>query len=1076
MVIVRVPKEIRDYQEKVIAGLSWRKVIAFGFSAIVFGVMSFIRYRYQLNEEVFGYVIIFMIAPIMFWGYFTKNGMNFEEYAVVILKKFIYPACTNYKSSNSYRELYKEIIEEEEKKYDKKKYIKYEKKAAYERTYLMQEAKEKGDKIDMSKLDEMLLTVRKPKEKKKKDSNKKDKKDKKDKKSKARLVAEEVEKKRNEDSSYIPSKQEGKMLLKYSKEIEKEKKKIANIGSKKAKNKDNEMKKRRKAKSYIPKSVIDDLPYIADYEEGLMEVEPNVYSKMYRLRNINFLTAEQDDEEEMIANWASFLNTFSEEITVSVYINNRLVSKKEKEEEMLFQMTGGNKDSHREELNKTLKKQLENGNNDISKELYLGITIECNNPYEALVKFRYVEDDMYRTINMIGSEATLMSTYERLELVHDKMRKGKEGQFHMDYNALVMHGMSSKDYVCPSEFDFKKKDYYKIDESYYGRVLYVTNIPTQMKDTFVKEMTDFKFPLTLTFSINPVEEAKAIRMIKQQLTGMEKDKLEAHQRAAKAGLPQAVLNTNLVRSYEQALQMLEDVEVNGQKVFFATILMEICGSTLEELEERTEQVNMRIRKFTCQLLTLDNQQREAYKVCFPMGVPAKNSLYVERTLTSESLAIYIPFTVQEMFQPTGTYYGINQVSKNMIFIDRTRMKTGSGFTLGSSGSGKSFACKREMLFILCKDDETGLLVIDPENEYILLAKFFGGTIISLESAGDIHINPFDMDENYGLDEKDNPELISLSKKKEKALKKKSEYIMSITQYQLKDDNGNISFTPSQKAIIDQCVKRVYEDYLEHDFDKQYLPTYKEFQKELETHRGKNAGIDELVDAINYYTNGSMDLFSYHTNVELDNRFIVFNIRNLGEGLKQMALLITMDFIWNKMLTNFGKKIRTYCYIDEIHVLFNNAFSERYIEQFYKRGRKYGLITHGITQDVDELLSSDMARRMIKNSEFIMMLNQKGDNLTLLADLLHISQAQLKYINNAETGSGLIYAQGNIIPFLDRFPRNSYLYELLDTDFDESVSDEEIQALVEKLKAKNDIKETTQRTIKLRNLREEIDRE
>lgn len=470
--------------------------------------------------------------------------------------------------------------------------------------------------------------------------------------------------------------------------------------------------------------------------------------------------------------------------------------------------------------------------------------------------------------------------------------------------------------------------------------------------------------------------------------------------------------------------------------------MMVNGKNLDELEEHCKAITSKARKFTCQLQRFDWQQEDAFKLTVPVGMLPKH-LSVERALTTESTSIFIPFASQELFQAGGFYYGLNQISRNLILCNRTAMKTPSGFILGSSGSGKSFATKREILNVLLNDDKTSVLVIDPENEYGDFARAFGGTVIGISADSDNYINPLDMSLDYGLDENDDSNT-DISNKKAKALQKKSDYLMSIIECMITVGNSNESIiTPQQKTIVDRCVRKCYKEYLQHNFDESYLPTLLSLQDMLDEEKGNSEDARQMAEGVEYYTKGSMNIFSHKTNVAYNNRFVVFNVRDLGSQLKQIALLIVLDFIWNRMITNFQSGIRTYCYVDEIHVLFHNEYSARFLQQLYKRGRKYGLVITGITQNMEDLLRSDMARGMIGNSDFIMMLNQAPEDLKILAPMLHISDAQMSYVSRADAGSGLLFAENTIVPFIDRFPNDSYLYKLMSTRFGENDSVEEI---------------------------------
>lgn len=1071
MITVRIPKEIRAYKEKLAFGLTARQMIA-TIIAFAICVPTYLYGRNFMSDDVVSWIVIGIALPCAGIGFIKKNGMPFEKYIWTILKQqLLYPQKTNFKTDNFFRTAQDKAYKEDIANINPKKLKKYKKQATLERAFLIEEMEERGEEIDLNNLDKKLLTVRNPQGNNKKnddDKNKKKQKEKNDKKSKAQIISEEVEKKKQEDPHYIPTKKEGKMLLAYARELEKKRVTEIKAGKKNVSKKNDKMKKRRKARSFIPKSAQDDLPYIADYDEGLFEVEPNKYSKCYLLKDINYLTAKEDEAVTIFCKWGEFLNYFSEEMNIALIIDNRIVSLNEQERKVYYQLTGDSYDMHRKEFNKILKRQMVAGNNDIQQNKYVTVTIDADSPYEALLRFHKIDVEVINNLKKIGSDGTIMSTDERLSLLHDKMRKGREGEFRVDYNFLKEQGLSSKDYVAPSSFWFKQKDYFMIENTYY-RCMYINNLPASLSDEFINDMTDCEFPVITNLNIQPVAQDKALRIVKKQLTGMEANKIDAEKKAVRAGYSPETISHDLKQSLNQGEELLDDMINKNQKMFFVTIMIMASGNSLDELNENAKILISKARKYTCQLQVFDNQQRDAFKVILPMGVTPNNKLYVERTLTTESTSIFIPFASQELFQSGGFYYGLNQISRNLILCNRTKMKTPSGFILGSSGSGKSFACKREMLCVLLSDSKTGLLVIDPENEYGDFCKAFGGAVLSLSASAETFINPMDMDANYGLDDNDDPVETPLQRKKEKALQKKTEYLMSIIQCMLADDDNKTTVTPQQKSVIDRVIRYTYSLYLESDFDERYIPTLLDLQDALDKEKMSEDG-RLIAEAVEYYTRGSMNLFSHKSNIDFSNRFVVFNIRDLGKELKQISLLIVLDFIWNRMIANCQSKIRTYCYVDEIHVLFQNAFSERYLQQLYKRGRKYGLVITGITQDVEDLLKSDMARGMISNSDFIMMLNQSSENLKLLAKMLNISEAQTSYVSRADAGSGLLFAEKTIVPFVDQFPPNSYLYTLMSTKFGED-SDSDIEEFIKKLQ----VEQQNRELIEQRELKRQLDR-
>jgi len=898
----------------------------------------------------------------------------------------------------------------------------------------MREAEIINTEIDIKNIDEKLLTVNNfDKNNKNNKNNKKEKEKKVKDKSKLEIKGEEIKKRLDTDPHYVLNSRERKILLRYSKKINKER--IAEIqkGKKYLKQKNRKMEKRRKVKTAIPKTTLESIPYVADYEEGLFEVEPNKYSKVFKIKDINYLVAKEDEQIGIFCKYREFLNYFSDEMNIAVSIENRVISLNEQQQKVFYPLKGDEYDKHRKEYNKILKRQIVAGKNDIQQNKYITVTIDCDTPYEAILRFHKIEAEVISNIKKIGSDAHVLSTDERLSMLHDKFRKGREGELKIDYDFIKEQGISSKDYIAPSSFCFEKK-HFQIEDEYY-RCMYLNNLPASLTDEFLTEIVDCEFPLITTINIQPVSQDKGLRIVKKQLTGMEANKIEAEKKAVRAGYSPETISHDLKQSLSQAEELLDDMINKNQKMFFVTITMMVNGTTLEELEENCKTLTSKARKYTCQLQTFDWQQEDAFKLTLPVGVTPKR-VNVERTLTSESTAIFIPFASQELFQEGGFYYGLNQISRNLILCNRTEMKTPSGFILGSSGSGKSFATKREIINVLLNDDKTGVLVIDPENEYGDFARVFGGTVISISADSPNFINPMDMALDYGLDENDD-DSIDIAKKKSKALQKKSDYIMSIIECMISVGNTNESIiTPQQKTVVDRCVRRCYEKYMEEDFNVEYLPTLLDLQRELDSEKSTSEDARQMAEGVEYYTKGSMNTFSHKTNVAYDNRFVVFNIRDLGKQLKHISLLIVLDFIWNRMIANFTEGIRTYCYVDEIHILFHNEFSAMFLQQLYKRGRKYGLVITGITQNMEDLLSSNMARGMISNSDFIMMLNQSYEDLKILSNMLSISEAQMAYVSRADEGSGLLFAENTIVPFIDRFPKDSYLYTLMSTKFGE----------------------------------------
>ncbi len=1055
MIAVRIPAEIKKYKEKIVMGLNMRQVLSLALALAICGPLYFYGKNY-IPEDILSWLLILIGLPLLGIGFFNYNGMTFEKFISAIFRfEWLYPLKRKYKTSNAFKN-WQTIAEREEApktKHQKRLYKKNRLNASLEKSILIMEAEEQGImNLDVDK--EELLTAKKLDFTKSSSSNtggnnkNNNNKKKNKKKSKLQIQAEEIEKKIAENSHYIPTKKENKIRKKWANQQIAIRKKEINIKKKDLSKKNNNLKKRRTAKTIVPKSTQQTIPYLADYEEGVFEVKANKYSKVYRLNDINYRTGKEDEQLRVFCKYGEFLNYFSDDMNIQICIDNRLVSLHEQEQKIFYKLTGDQYDVHRAEYNNILRRQIIAGRNDIQVQKYIVVTIDAATPIEAILRFHKVDAEILDNLRKIGASATVLSTDERLAYYHDKYRKGREGDFTIDFDFIKKQGISSKDYIAPSTIEFSKK-HFQIEDTYY-RVMHVTNLPASLTDEFLNELSDNDFPTTTTLNIQPVAQDKGLRIVKKQLTGIEKDKIDAEKRALKAGYSPETIQHSIKDAHQQAEMLYDDMLNKNQKMFFVTITCMVQADTLDELEENCRLIESKARKYTIQMLPLTYQQEEGYKITLPFGyTPEKVS--VARTLTTESTSIFMPFSNLELYQDNGYYYGLNQISHSLVVVNRLEMKTPSGFVLGTSGSGKSFATKREILNVLLHDSETGLLIIDPENEYGDFCRAFGGTILKISADSDVHINPMDMTEDYGLDE-DDDENTPLSTKKDKAMKKKSDYIMSIVERMISTGSSGDStnITPVQKTIVDRCVYRTYKKFLDHDFDPKYLPTLLDLQRELDLEKELSEEGRQVAEGIEYYTKGSMDVFAHHTNVNVENRLVVFNVRDLGDQLRQIALIIVFDFIWNRMIENKNKGVRTYCYCDEIHVMFQSYYSANFLKQLYKRGRKYGLCITGLTQNVEDLLKSEQARGMIGNSDFIMMLNQNNEDLKLLAAMLNISETQMNYVVGADAGSGLLFAEKTAVPFIDRFPEDSYLYKLMSTKFGEDMSKVEIEKQINSL--------------------------
>jgi len=1049
MITVRIPEEIRKYKEKIMFGLTVRQLIATVIALIVC-VPLYIFGRNYLSDDILSWLIIIIAVPLVSIGFFRINNMPMEKYIVAFLThELVLNRKRLFCSENAFREWQNIAVEEEKPKgyFKKRAYKKYRREASLERAALLLEAEESGVNIDINAI--KLLTVSKKNfsgggnNDEDDNKNKKRKKSKKsgDKKSPLQIKAEAIESKMANDPYYYFTAKERNTLRAWREQREKQRKQ--ELAKKKQTTKKNSAKmvKRRIVKTTLPRSTQQTIPFIADYEEGMLEITPGKFSKMYRLKDINYRTSKDDEQVLVFNKMGEFYNYFQEDVHLAITIDNRFVSTEEQERKVFYRMTGDDYDNHREEFNNVLRRQIIVGKNDMQVEKFLTVTIEADTPIEALLRFHKIDVEIIDNLRKFTSDAKILSTTERLAYYHDRFRRGHEGEFRIDFDFIKAQGICSKDYIAPTFFEFSGK-HIQIEDDFY-RVMCLNNLPASLSDDFFLNLCNNDFATTTTLSIQPIAQNKGLRIVKKQLTGIEMNKIDAEKRAVKAGYNPETIRHDIKDSHVQALALYDDVLNKDQRMFFVTMTILVHGSTLEELDENCKILEGKAGAITAQLQTLTRQQEEGLKITMPFGYAPKK-IKVDRMLTTDSLTVLMPFSNQELFQSGGFYYGLNQISLNLIVLDRTGMKTPSGFVLGTSGSGKSFATKREMLNVLLNSADTGLIVIDPENEYGDFARAFGGAVVNLSASADSsnYINPLDMSEDYGLDEDDN-ENVPLEVKISKAKAKKSGFIMSIVESMLSMGSGSdkITITPQQRTLIDRCVGEVYNNFFASGFNPELTPTLKDLQDLFDKEKGTEDG-RKIAEAVEYYTRGSMSLFSNKTNVNIDSRFVVFNVRDLGEQLRQIALTIVFDFIWNRMIDNKNRGVRTYCYCDEIHVMFQSYYAADFLQQLYKRGRKYGLCITGITQNVTDLIRSPQAQGMISNSDYIMMLNQHADDLQILAQMLKISEAQLRYVIGVDAGSGLLFAENIIVPFRDRFPSDSYLYSLMSTRFGEDMSSAE----------------------------------
>ncbi|WMJ77849.1 ATP-binding protein [Sedimentibacter sp. MB35-C1] len=676
-------------------------------------------------------------------------------------------------------------------------------------------------------------------------------------------------------------------------------------------------------KKSFSKTAQKTVPIVNACDDGIIEPIKGEFSKSFEFLDINYHAARDEEQVNIFARYCEFLNFFNSTVNLQITVNNKSINRHEFEKKVVLEEGGDNLDVFRKEYNEMLISQVQKGRNDTEKEKYITISIKANDITEARNIFSRMENEISGLLRSIGSYAKIQPINKRLEVLHDIYRADNIGNF--SYNAsMLKSGSLIKNEIAPDSFEFKR-DYFLMGNRY-ARVLFLRSLPSFLNDQFFTELTDFSFNMMTTINVRAIEPENALKMIKRQITGMESNKIEYQRKSVKNGYLDAFIPYELKNNLREAEDLLEDVMNKNQRLFLTNVAILLMSDDKQKLDEQTETIKSTTRKHLCQIGTLNYQQEEGLNSVLPLG---RNNLYVDRCLTTEAAAVFIPFSSQELTQPGGMYYGLNAISKNLIIFNRKTLKNQNGFILGTPGSGKSFAAKREMINAILRAGDD-VIIIDPEREYTNLVRNFEGEVIQISSDSRNYINPLDMNIDYSEDP------ISL----------KSEFLLSLFETII---GGKEGLSAKEKSILGRCVGLTYQEYMQ-TFDKESTPTLKDFYEVLKKQREPEA--EGLATALELYAIGNLSVFSKKTNIDINNRIVCFDIKDLGKQLKPMGMLITLDAIWNRIVENRKKGRHTWIYIDEMYLLFNNEYSANFFYELYKRSRKYGGVVTGITQNVE----------------------------------------------------------------------------------------------------------------------------
>lgn len=777
-------------------------------------------------------------------------------------------------------------------------------------------------------------------------------------------------------------------------------------------------------------SAQDTIPYREMAKDGICRVHDNLYSKTIRFFDLNYQLAQAEDKDAIFEGWCEFLNYFDFTIHVQLSFVNHHSATLEFDHSIQIKPQYDQFDDLRQEYSNMLREQLEKGNNGLVRTKYITFAIEADSIRVARPKLERIEADILNNFKVLGVVAYPLNGVERLRLMYEFFNPDSQTPFDFSYDMVLKSGMSTKDFIAPTSFRFRKARDFSMGDRL-GAASYLQIIAPELSDRMLADFLDMDRDIMINMHIQSIEQSEAIKMVKSKVSDIQKMKIEEQKKAVRSGYDMDIIPSDLNTYSGEAQRLLEDLQSRNERLFLVTVVFLNTERSRRELDLAILQTAGIAQKYNCALRRLDYMQETGMVASLPLGW---NPVPIKRALTTTATAVFIPFTTQELFMPgkEAIYYGLNAISNNMIVADRKQLKNPNGLILGTPGSGKSFTAKREFVnvFFSTQDD---IIICDPEGEYYPLVQALDGQVIRIAPNSRDYVNPMDINLDYSDD--DNP------------LAFKSDFVMSLCELIMGSRNG---ISAAEKTVIDRCMPYVYQKYMD-DPRPENMPVLGDLYACLRQQTEEEA--QRIATALEIYVNGSLNVFNHQTNVQLGNRVICFDIKDLGKQLKKLGMLIVQDQVWNRVTVNRYSHKATRYYIDEFHLLLKEEQTAAYSVEIWKRFRKWGGVPTGITQNVKDLLSSREIENIFENSDFICMLNQAGGDRAILAKQLNISPRQLSHVTNAGEGEGLLFYGNVIIPFKDRFDKTTRLYSLMTT------KPAEVEARVRREHENNEAEET-----------------
>ena len=764
--------------------------------------------------------------------------------------------------------------------------------------------------------------------------------------------------------------------------------------------------KRAKREGKIARTAQETIPYEEMYPDGVCRITNRLFSKSVVCEDINYAEASDDEKAVMFELYCKLVNYFGPSVGFELSVVCYPADLAEYRQMLAIAPQGDSFDEIRKEYSHMLVSQV--SKKRYERRICLTYTIEAEGVRQARSRLEQIDSDVVGHFRALMVTARPMDGYERLALLHKCLHMEERRKFRFNWDSLKDTGLSSKDYIAPSSFFFGEGRYFRAGASF-GAVSFLQIRAAKLYDTLLNSILDLEGSQIVSIHAKALDQNAALKAVKRKLSDLDKAKIDEQKRAVRSGFDMDILPPDLVTFGKEAQKLLEDLQNHDEKMFMVTILIVHMAASRQKLENLVYSADGITNTQNCDLIRLDYQQEQGFLSALPIGI---NQVEIQRGLTTSGTAIFLPFRACEVFQKGGVYYGLNATTGRMILADRKKLKCPNGVVLGTPGSGKSFSCKREAadVYLHTSDD---LLFLDPEHEYLSLCQQLSGQIIRLAPDSGDYINPLDVD--LSVDTGENPLLM------------KADFIMSFCELILSTSHGGLK--PIEKSVIDRCIPQIYREYLK-DPKPERMPVLGDLYQCLRSQEEGQAL--ELATALELYVSGSLSYLNHQTNVNINNRVVCYDISALGQNLKKPGMLTVQNNIWQRTTINRYAGKTTRIYLDEFHLLLKEPQTAAYTAEIYKRFRKWNGIPTALTQNVKDLLDSPEIENILENSDFILMLNQAASDRNILAQRLGISPQELTHITNSGAGEGLLFFGDKIIPFIDKFPTDTKLYQVMTT--------------------------------------------